>query len=191
MTRPPDEASWDELARFAERRFTGVSDGVVATVDGTLSVTGVTATDFHPRSAPAIRDAINRALLAARAALAHHLATTTELDLPEPLRALLAGAAEPDADALLIPRDYEASRAGVIVHVEGSKCLVSRVVVPSESHLSLLPTVANAALAAAESRRVIPLDELFDSSWTSIVAQLDDLDNRLDELLAELGHNQD
>lgn len=191
MTDPREEASWDELARFAELQFEGVSDGVTATVDGTLSLIAVQVSGFRNGISAHIRDAVNIAITSARDALGKHLARTTELDLPEPLRALLEGAAAPDTMRLAPTQDYEAQRAGVIVQVDGDKCLVKRIVVPSEAHLTLLPAVANAALAAAESGRVVPLNELFDSSWTSIVEQLDDLDGRLDELLAELGHNQD
>ncbi|SDL37022.1 hypothetical protein [Tessaracoccus oleiagri] len=191
MTDPREEASWDELTRFAERQFDGVSGQVTATVDGTLSITAVRAHRFGPGTAASVGAAINHALTTARRALAKHLATTTDLDLPGPLRALLEGAAAPESHRLVPPHDYEASRAGVIVQVDGDKCLVKRVVIPTAAHLALVPTVANAVLTAAESGRVVPLHELFDASWMDIVAQLDDLDGRLDAILAEPGHNQD
>jgi hypothetical protein len=191
MTDPREEASWDELTRFAERQFDGVSGPVTATVDGTLTITGVHARTFDHDTSSAIVVAVNSALSSARTALAQHLASTIDVDLPAPLRALLRGAAAPDTVRVSPARDFEAQRAGVIVNVDGDRCLLKRVVVPSPAHLSLVPTVANVVLTAAESGRTVPLHELFDSSWTHIVAQLDDLDGRLDELLAELGHNQD
>src|SRR5699024_4540089 len=162
---------------------------VTATVDGTLSVTGVRTKQFGPGTSASVGEAINHALSTARSALAQHLATTTDLDLPTPLRALLEGASAPESHRLVPPQDYQASRAGVIVQVDGDKCLVKRVVIPTVAHLSLVPTVANAVLTAAESGRVVPLNELFDASWVDIVGRLDDLDGRLDALLAELGHN--
>lgn len=190
MTDSHEEASWDELAGFAERQFEGVTSGAIATVDGTLSVVDVRLTRFDEDSPEAIRIAINDALRSARAALAALLAGIVDLDLPPALRELLEGAATPEA-AVGVSQDYEASRSGIAVRVDGHDCLIKHVVVPAESHLGLLPEVANAALAAAESRRSFPLHDLFDSSWRDIVAQLDDLNVRLDAILAELGNNGD
>ncbi|NLE98270.1 MAG: hypothetical protein GX596_09850 [Propionibacterium sp.] len=191
MTDSHEEASWDALARFAERRFEGVAGQVSATVDGTLSVSVVRVGRFEAGTAESIRSAINQALLAARSALAKHLAATIDPDLPPRLLALLEGAAAPEDPSDWISEDFEATRAGVAVLVDGNDCLIERIVVPSAAHLDLLPAVANAALNAAESRRSVPLNELFDSSWHEIIAQLDDLDGRLDAILAEPGNQQD
>lgn len=190
MTDSHEKASWDELTRFAERQFEGVAGPAGATVDGSLSVVDVRVTRFDESSPEAIATALNEALSAARAALAALLANIVDLDLPPALRELLEGAATPEA-AVGISQDYEASRAGVSVRVDGHDCLIKSVRVPGEAHLGLLAEVANAALEAAESRRSVPLHDLFDSSWRDIVAQLDDLGGRLDAILAELGNNGD
>ncbi len=184
---PRNEVSWDELASFAERNFEGVSGHATAMVDGTLSLTAVRVDGpFHDHTSACIRKAINYALITAREALGRYLTRESGLDLPGSLRAVLDGAVAPEARKLDPPRDYEAKRAGVLVKIDGDKCLVTWVDVPTPSHLRLLPDVVNAAITAAESGRdVPPLADLFEASWEEITRGLGDLEGRLDAILAE------
>lgn len=187
MSGPWEETSWDELAQFGARRFVGVNGHATAVVDGTLTLVAVEVDGpFHENTSACIRKAINYALIGARERLARYLASDAGPDLPDSIRRVLDGATAPQSVDQDPPRDYEATRAGVLVKIDGRKCLVTWVDVPTPQHLRLLPDVVNAAITAAESRREgPPLADLFDATWDDIVGHLDDLGDELKAIADE------
>lgn len=187
MTDPRDDLSWDALAGFGHRSFEGVSGHATATVDGTLSLTAVHVDGpFHENTSACVRKAINYALITAREQLARYLASDEGPDIPPALRAVLDGATAPESLRQDPPRDYEARRAGVLIKIDGRKCLVTWVDVPSPKHLALIPEVVNAAIAAAEAGKdAPPLTELFERDWASIVDGLQDLHGAFSAILSE------
>lgn len=187
MTDPRDDTSWDALADFADRSFEGVSGHATATVDGTLSLTDVRVDGpFHENTSACIRKAINYALITAREQLARYLASKDGPDLPPAVQAVLDGATAPESHRPQLLHDYEARRAGVLVKIDGRKCLVTWVDVPSAKYLSLLPDVVNAAITAAETGKdAPPLAELFERDWADIVADLSDMEGTFSAIVSE------
>ncbi|RRD46814.1 hypothetical protein [Tessaracoccus sp. OH4464_COT-324] len=186
MDYPRDEHPWDELARFAERRFEGISGHATAVVDGALSLVSVEVDGpFHENTSACIRKSINRALTAARAALARLLASDRAIEMPEQVRAVLNGASVPKDGTE--QRDFEAKHVGIVIRIDGKDCLVAWVDAPSPRHLFLLPRVVNAGLHAVESGTPQAVQQAFDSSWADIIGGLDDLESQLDGVIAEHG----
>lgn len=187
MTEPREQTPSDHLAGFGGRRFEGVCGHATATVDGALALVAVDVDGpFHENTSACIRKAINYALITAREALARYLARDSGIDLPAGVRRVLDGASAPESHVPHIPRDYEAKRAGVLVKIDGEKCLVTWVDVPTHQHLLLLPDVVNAAIQAAESGLdAPPLAGGFAAAWRDIVGELEDLDGRLDAIVAD------
>lgn len=187
-----DEASWDTLASFASRVFYGVSGDAHARVNGSLTLVDVAVEHFTPETVAEVREAINSALNIARSELARHLANANDLDLPEPIREVLASNVAPEAFPHgQLSGAFGAECSGVVAHIDPDTWLVTDLAVPAPETLRLVPKVVNEALAAAESARDLPpVDELFDSRWASIVGGLQDVDDLLDEILAEHDHGQ-
>lgn len=191
MTDPREQTPSDGLARFTDRRFEGLCGHATATVDGALSLVEVHVDGpFHENTSACIRKAINYGLITARETLSRYLASESGLDLPPGIRSILDGASAPQAHTQPHLRDYEADLAGVLVRIDGRKCLVTWVDVPTPQHLQLLPDLVNAAIHAAESRHDgPPLAGLFESTWRDIVGRLDDVDDHLEAIAAE--HHDD
>lgn len=167
--------------------FYGVSGDAHARVNGSLALVDVAVEEFTPQTLADVREAINSAFNVARAELARHLATATDLDLPEPLKEILESNVAPEAFAEDgVPAEFEAERSGVVAHVNGDTWLVTGLAVPAAETLRFVPEAVNAALAAAESARdILPVDALFDARWATIVGGLEDFDEELDAICAE------
>lgn len=191
MTNSRGHPPQDDLANFRDRHFEGICGHATATVDGAPSLLAVQVDGpFHQNTSACIRKAINYALITAREALGRYLARDSGLDLPTTVREVLDGASAPTKSNDGRHRDYVAKRAGVLVKIDAAKCLVTWIDVPSPQHLMLLPDVVNAAITAAEAGGdAPPLAELFDSTWSEITGGLDELEERLDAILAE--HHDD